>query len=243
MSGEGVRLQKFLSQAGVASRRAAETMIVEGRVTINGKVASELGVRVDPDKDRVTVDGKRIRSARFEWYALHKPRGYISTRNDPEGRPTLYELVPQELQKLFYVGRLDFNSEGLVLLTNEGDVAHRLMHPSFRIEREYDVELADEIESDAMDRLRRGVELEDGFAKPETIHRKTGNRIVITLREGRNHEVRRMFKEVGHTVKRLRRTRYGPIKLHDLESGGLRPLEEKEVANLHLATQPRDDEE
>jgi 23S rRNA pseudouridine2605 synthase len=243
MTDEGVRLQKFLSQAGVASRRAAETLIVDGRVRINGKVASELGVRVDPQKDRVEVDGKRIRSARYEWYAVHKPRGYISTRSDPEGRPTLYELVPEALQKLFYVGRLDFNSEGLVLLTNDGDVAHRLMHPSFRIDREYDVELAEDIESDALDRLRRGVELEDGFAQPETVRRKTGNRIIITMREGRNHEVRRMFKAVGHDVRRLRRTRYGPIRLNDLESGGYRPLDEKEVANLRAVMLPRDDEE
>jgi 23S rRNA pseudouridine2605 synthase len=240
---EGVRLQKFLSQAGVASRRAAETLIVDGRVSINGKVATELGVRVDPEKDRVVVDGRRVRSAQYLWYALHKPRGYISTRSDPEGRPTLYELVPESLQKLFYVGRLDFNSEGLVLLTNEGDVAHRLMHPSFGIDREYDVELADEIESDALDRLRRGVELDDGFARPETIHRKSGNRIIITMREGRNHEVRRMFQAVGHQVKRLRRTRYGPIRLNDLEAGGFRPLEDREVASLHAATAQREGEE
>lgn len=242
MTDEGIRLQKFLSQAGVASRRAAETMIVNGRVSINGKPATELGVRVDPERDRVMVDGKRVRSATSVWYALHKPRGYISTRNDPEGRPTVYELVPDALQKLFYVGRLDYNSEGLMLLTNEGDIAHRLMHPSFRIEREYDVELAEEIESDALDRLRRGVELEDGFAKPESVRRKTGSRIVVIMREGRNHEVRRMFQAVGHQVKRLVRTRYGPIKLNELEAGGFRPLEDKELDNLRAATQSRDEE-
>lgn len=240
MAQTGVRLQKYLSQAGVASRRKAEQLITAGRVRINGTVVTELGVRVQPGRDRVQVDGRRIQPALSEWYALHKPRGYMSTRSDPEGRPTLYELVPPALQKLFYVGRLDYDSEGLVLLTNDGDTAHRLLHPKYGVEREYEVELASDIESDALDRLRRGVELEDGPARAETARRRSGNMISLTLREGRKREVRRMLEEVGHTVKRLRRTRYGPIRLGTLRVGEWRHLDERELNALQKSTQRPD---
>ncbi|MEX0907203.1 MAG: pseudouridine synthase [Gemmatimonadota bacterium] len=239
MSESGVRLQKFLSQAGVASRRASEELITAGRVRVNGRVSTELGVRVDPTRDRVQVDGRRIRPAEQEWFALNKPRGYMSTRRDPEGRPTLYELVPSAMHPLFYVGRLDFDSEGLILLTNDGDTAHRLMHPSYGIDREYDVELAEDIESDALDRLRRGVELDDGPARAESARRRSGNRLVITLQEGRKREVRRMFMALGHRVVRLRRVRYGPIRLGTLPPGEWRHLEERELEALRRATQDR----
>jgi 23S rRNA pseudouridine2605 synthase len=240
MAQTGVRLQKYLSQAGVASRRKAEELITAGRVRINGTVVTELGVRVEPGRDRVQVDGRRIQPALSEWYALHKPRGYMSTRSDPEGRPTLYELVPPALQKLFYVGRLDYDSEGLVLLTNDGDTAHRLLHPKYGVEREYEVELASDIESDALDRLRRGVELDDGPARAETARRRSGNRISLTLREGRKREVRRMLAQVGHTVTRLRRVRYGPIRLGTLRVGEWRHLEERELTALQKSTQRPD---
>lgn len=237
----GIRLQKFLSQAGVASRRASEEMIVQGRVRINGKVVTELGVRVDPTRDRVQVDGQRVRPAPQEWFALNKPRGYLSTRSDPEGRPTLYELLPPPMRRLFYVGRLDYDSEGLILLTNDGDTANRLLHPRYGIERDYEVELDQPIESDALARLRRGVELEDGPARAESVRRRSGNVIVLTLREGRKREVRRMFEAVGHRVRRLRRVRYGPVKLGRLPTGQWRHLEEHELAALPAASPARSD--
>ncbi|HEX6307844.1 MAG TPA: pseudouridine synthase [Longimicrobiales bacterium] len=227
----GVRLQKYLAQAGVASRRACEALITAGRVSVNGRVASELGVRVRPDDD-VRVDGRRIRPAAAQWFALHKPRGYLSTRSDPEGRRTLYELVPPPMRRLFYVGRLDFDSEGLVLLTNDGDTAHRLLHPRYGVDREYDVELDAPIDDAALDQLRRGVELEDGRARARSARRKGGHRVVLTLREGRKREVRRMFAELGYRVQRLRRVRYGPIRLGELGSGEWRALEPREVHAL-----------
>ncbi|MGH7448894.1 MAG: pseudouridine synthase [Longimicrobiales bacterium] len=236
----GIRLQKFLAQAGVASRRSSEELIVSGRVTINGRAATELGVRVQP-KDDVRVDGKRIRPAASQWYALHKPRGYMSTRSDPEGRRTLYDLVPPPMRRLFYVGRLDFDSEGLVLLTNDGDTAHRLLHPRYGIDREYDVELDHQIDDSALEQLRKGVQLEDGPARARSVRRKGGRRVVLTLREGRRREVRRMFAELGYEVRRLRRVRYGPIRLDDLPSGEWRALDERELEALRRVKRLGDD--
>lgn len=241
MTQSGVRLQKFLAQAGVASRRASEELIVAGRVTINGRAATELGVRVDPARDDVRVDGRRVRPATEQWFALHKPRGYLSTRSDPEGRRTLYELVPPPMRRLFYVGRLDFDSEGLVLLTNDGDTAHRMLHPRYGMEREYDVELDRAIDDDALQQLRRGVQLDDGRARAHTARRRGGNRVLLTLREGRKREVRRMFSELGYSVKRLRRVRYGPIRLHDMAPGEWRALEPREVSALHRVTRSSGD--
>lgn len=241
MTQAGVRLQKFLAQAGVASRRSSEQLIVDGHVTINGRLATELGVRVDPDRDDVRVDGRRIRPAARQWFALHKPRGFISTRSDPEGRRTLYELVPPPMRRLFYVGRLDYDSEGLVLLTNDGDTAHRLLHPRYGVEREYDVLLDRAIDDDALQQLRRGVTLEDGRARAHSARRKGGNRVVLTLREGRKREVRRMFSELGYDVQRLRRVRYGPIRLDDLPTGEWRALEPREIDSLRRVARSGDE--
>lgn len=234
---EEMRLQKYLSRAGVASRRAAEALIVSGRVRVNGQVVTELGVKVDPERDEVAVDGRRVRLAHPVWIALHKPTGYVSTRKDPEGRPTIYDLLPEKYHGLFYVGRLDLNSEGLLLLTNQGDVAHRLMHPSYEIERVYDVVVRGEVGDEAIARLREGVELEDGIARAERVKlrrppQQGTSRLVLTLKEGRNREVRRMLRAVGHGVIRLRRIRYGPVKLGDLESGAWRRLRREEVDAL-----------
>ena len=237
----GIRLQKFLAQAGVASRRNSEELIVGGRVSINGRIATELGVRVDPRKDDVRVDGKRIRPAKSQWYALNKPRGFMSTRSDPEGRRTLYELVPSPMHRLFHVGRLDFDSEGLVLLTNDGDTAHRLLHPRYGVDREYDVELKEQIDDTALEQLRRGVQLDDGRARAHTVRRKGGRRVVLTLREGRKREVRRMFAELGYDVIRLRRVRYGPIRLGDLPAGEWRELDERELDALRRVKRAGDD--
>jgi 23S rRNA pseudouridine2605 synthase len=235
---EAVRLQKYLAQAGVASRRASETLIVAGRVRVNGIVVTELGTRVDPSRDVVELDGRRVEPAATVWYALHKPRGYLSTRSDPQGRPTLYDLLPRSMRSLFHVGRLDLDSEGLVLLTNDGDVAHRLLHPRYGIEREYEVELSTRIADDALRRLRRGVQLEDGRARAERVARLSPTRVTLTLREGRKREVRRMMAAVGQDVVRLLRVRYGPIRLGALAAGRWRALSGEERAALRGWTEP-----
>lgn len=238
---EPVRLQKFLSQAGVASRRAAETLILEGRVRVNGTVVTELGTKVHPEKDRVEVDGKRVRPAKSVWIALNKPVDYVSTRSDPQGRATIYDLVPAEFKGLFYVGRLDVDSEGLLLLTNEGDLANRLLHPRYGIDRVYEATVAGRVSERAISRLLEGVELEDGIARAAAVERITtrepgGDRLRITMREGRKREVRRLLAAVGHPVRRLVRVSYGPIRLGDLRPGRWRRLSPREVAALERVT-------
>lgn len=232
-----MRLQKFLSRAGVASRRAAESLILEGRVRVNDEVVTELGTRVDPDSDRVSVDGRRVVLARPVWLALHKPRGYVSTRSDPQGRKTIYDLVPERFRGLFHVGRLDVDSEGLLLLTNQGDVANRLLHPRHGVERVYDVVVDGALEEADTRRLLDGVELEDGIARAVAVQRRSAprpglDRVRITMREGRKREVRRMFLALGHPVRRLVRLRYGPIRLARLAPGEWRRLSAEEVRAL-----------
>jgi 23S rRNA pseudouridine2605 synthase len=232
-----IRLQKFLANAGVASRRKAETLITAGRVAVNGKVVTELGTKVDAATDSIKLDGKTVLSAAPTWIALNKPRGYVSTRHDPHSRPTIYDLLPASLHSLFYVGRLDVDSEGLILLTNVGDVAHMLLHPSFQVSRVYDVIVNGEVLPETVQRLLNGVELEDGLARAESVHlltpRNPGeSRLRMVLREGRKREVRRMMAAVGHKVKRLRRVSYGPVKLGALESGKWRNLTAEETRAL-----------
>jgi 23S rRNA pseudouridine2605 synthase len=239
MSRVAIRLQKFLSQAGVASRRGGEDLIASGRVRVNGETVRELGTRVDPSSDVVEVDGLRVREAKTAWYALHKPRGYLSTRSDPQGRATLYDLVPEPMRRLFYVGRLDYDSEGLVLLTNDGDTAHRMLHPSFGVEREYEVDLVRNVDALLPGRLLEGVELEDGMARAESVRRTASKRLVLVLKEGRRREVRRMMAGCGHDVARLRRIRYGPVSLGTLEPGAWRPLDAREIDALRGSAKRR----
>ncbi|MFW6078421.1 MAG: pseudouridine synthase [Gemmatimonadota bacterium] len=232
-----MRLQKYLSRAGVASRRRSETLIEQGRVQVNGRTVTELGTRVDAESDAVSVDGRRIEPAEPVWIALHKPAGYISTRRDPRGRPTVYDLVPEEFAGLFYVGRLDRDSEGLMLLTNQGGIANRLMHPRYGVDRVYRVTVDGPLAEDAVRRLLDGVELEDGPARAVRVERVPAEgageaTLRLTLREGRKREVRRMMRAIGRSVVRLVRERYGPIGLEGLESGGWRRLAEQEVAAL-----------
>lgn len=224
-----MRLQKFLAQAGVASRRGAESFIAAGRVTVNGQPITIPGTKVDPGVDVVAVDGRAVELRAAEWLALHKPRGYVSTRHDPQGRRTLYELLPPEMRHLFSVGRLDADSEGLILLTNDGDAAHRLLHPRYRIERDYEAEVAGALEQGAVDRLLDGVELEDGIARAVRVARLGPCRLRMTLQEGRKREVRRMLAAIGHPVRRLRRTRYGGVELGDLSPGAWRRLAAHEI--------------
>jgi 23S rRNA pseudouridine2605 synthase len=223
-----MRLQKFLAGAGVSSRRKAEDLISAGKVKVNGEVVTELGTKIDDAKDVITVSGKKIESAETIWIALHKPRGYLSTRKDPEGRPTVYDLLPPALHTLFYVGRLDLDSEGLLLMTNDGDTANRLLH--------YEVLIRGELKPDRIDRLLEGVELEDGIARAENVKvlgvTRNEMRLRLALREGKKREVRRMLWAVGHKVLRLKRLSYGPIKLDRLPEGKWRKLSEDELRTL-----------
>lgn len=235
-----VRLQKFLANAGVTSRRKAEDLITAGRVRVNGAVVRELGTKVDPASDQVLVDGRRVDTAEQVWIALHKPRGYVTTREDPHGRQTIYDLLPDSMRTLFYIGRLDIDSEGLILLTNDGDTAHRLLHPSFSVSRVYDVLVSGAVTPATVKTLLAGVELEDGLARADSIRvspgRKEGeSRVQLVLREGRKREVRRMMTAVGHKVQRLRRVSYGPVKLHGLDKGKWRKLTDTELSALPAA--------
>lgn len=237
MTADEMRLQKFLARAGVASRRASEELIREGRVRVDGRTVTEMGVRVDPDASRVTVDGKVVERRPARWVALHKPVGYLCTRSDPRGRRTVYDLLPEgDLRDLFHVGRLDYMSEGLLLLTNEGDVAHRLLHPSSEMERRYEVVLESPVPDGLAERLLAGVELEDGPAAASAASLLPGpgedTTLLLTLREGRNREIRRMMDAVGATVHALRRISFGPVELGDLPEGEWRELSEAELERL-----------
>jgi pseudouridine synthase len=230
------RLQKLLSAAGVASRREAERMIEQGRVTVNGAPAV-LGQKVDPAKDRVKVDGAAVRPPRRPVYLLlHKPRGYVTTRADERGRPTVLDLVREKSRYLYPVGRLDMDSEGLLLLTTDGEVAHRLTHPRHQVSRTYRVLVDRPVTEELLDRLRRGIMLEDGMTRPAKVRllarRRDGVWYQIVIREGRNRQVRRMFGAAGTSVRRLVRVGLGPLSLSGLPSGAYRPLTPEEVALL-----------
>lgn len=239
MTDEAIRIQKYLSQAGRASRREAERLMQAGRVTVNGEVVTELGARVVPDRDVVAVDGETVGVARERWVVLHKPPGVLTTRSDPHGGRTVYDLLPESLHGLTYVGRLDLDAEGLLLLTNDGDTAHGIQHPSREVEREYWLEVAGTFTRDAARKLRAGVQLDDGVAVAKDVFGvKAGpvtSELSMVITEGRKREVRRMLTEVGHAVMRLRRQRYGPVKLGELARGEWRDLTASEVAALRRA--------
>ena len=213
-----MRLHKFLSRAGVASRRASERLITEGRVRVDGEVVSEQGTKVDPRLNVVEVDGRRVEIASPEWILLHKPPMVVSTRSDPQGRPTVYDLLEPEHQGLFHVGRLDVMSEGVLLFTNQGDVARDLLHPSRGTERRYQILIEPPTPPDLCRLLESGMELEDGPARAEDVRTRRardGKRLVLelTLREGRNREIRRILKALEVRIRRLRRVSFGPIEL------------------------------
>jgi 23S rRNA pseudouridine2605 synthase len=220
-----------LARAGVASRRAVEELVVAGRVSVNGRPA-HLGQRIDVAGDVVEVDGALVPVAEgLVYYLLHKPRGVVSTARDPHRRPTVVELVPPK-PRVYPVGRLDTDSEGLLLLTNDGELAHRLAHPSFGIDKEYLAEVEGEPAPRALRTLREGVALEDGMTAPARVARVAPSMLRITLHEGRNRQVRRMCAAVGHPVRRLVRTRIGPVADRRLRAGEWRPLRPDEVAAL-----------
>jgi 23S rRNA pseudouridine2605 synthase len=236
--GDGERLQKVLAQAGLGSRRSCEELIAAGRVLVNNTVA-ELGRRVDPTTDVVTVDGVPV-SVRpgLVYYALNKPAGVVSTASDPEGRPTVTGLVPST-PRVHSVGRLDVDSEGLLLLTNDGDLTFRLTHPSFGVEKEYLVAVHGRPKPSALRMLREGVDLEDGRTSPARVSLVAGDALRITIHEGRNRQVRRMCEAVGHPVLRLVRTRIGPIRIGALPPGQWRELSRHDVRALERDVTPR----
>ena len=237
---EGDRLQKVLAQAGLGSRRVCEVLIDEGRVEVNGEVA-RLGRRGDPEHDRVTVDGVLIpvRSG-LVYYLLNKPAKVVTTASDPEGRPTVVDLVPAE-PRVFPVGRLDWDTEGLLLLTNDGDLAHALTHPSRGVPKTYLAEVSGVPSRGALRRLREGIDLDDGRTAPAKARlaqtTPPGSALEIVIHEGRNRQVRRMCEAIGHPVRRLVRTRFGPLHENRLAPGQWRPLTQAEIRALYAAVQ------
>jgi len=236
------RLQKILAHAGLASRREAERWILAGRVTVNGTVVRKLGTQADPAKDAVKVDGKRVKLATtLVYYALHKPPGMLTTIRDPEKRPDLSPITARlkEKQRLFPVGRLDFNSSGLLLLTNDGELAQRLTHPRFGVKKVYRVKLSECPDANDLALVRKGIRLEDGMTAPARVKvvekLKRNAWIEIEIHEGRNRQVRRMFAALGYFVEKLIRIRVGPVSLGPLAPGALRPLSQLEIKALKQA--------
>ena len=229
------RLNKYIADAGVTSRRGADSLIEAGRVKVNGKRITELGFKVD-DKSKVEVDGETIRPEKSKTYlALYKPRGVLSTMYDPEGRPSLAELMEFRKERLFHVGRLDKESEGLILLTNDGEITFRATHPSYGLEKTYLVQYDGELPKDAKATLTKGVELEDGIGRVIGYKELPNNWLELKIHEGRYHIIRRLMEAVGVEVIRLVRSQFGPILLGDMKEGRWRDLNDVEVANLYKA--------
>jgi len=236
----GVRLQKVLAAAGVGSRRSCEEMIGAGRVEVDGEVVRRFGARVDPKTQLIRVDGKRIPASEdLVYLALNKPAGVLSTMSDHRGRRTIADLVADRSERLFHVGRLDYETEGLILLTNDGELAHRLAHPRYGVLKTYLAEVRGPVPRDLARRLATGVELGDGIVTADRFRvvEQAGQRVLveITLHEGRKHVVRRMLAETGHPVIRLVRTQVGPVSLGSLRPGSSRRLSVAEVGNLYAA--------
>ncbi len=236
-----VRLQKYMASCGVAARRKCETLIRQGRVSVNGHVITELGTRIDPDKDIVSLDGKLLSPPPdFVYYALNKPIGVVVTASDSHGLPTVLQLLSNIPERIFPVGRLDRDTEGLLLLTNDGELANRLMHPRYHLEKEYLVTVAREVDEHNLRWLRKGIMI-DGKrtlrAQIQCVRRSRGFvRYRVVIREGRKRQLRRMFKSVGHPVVALKRVVIGPIRLGRLHTGDFRHLTQKEIRNLKRAT-------
>jgi 23S rRNA pseudouridine2605 synthase len=231
-----VRLNAFLARAGVASRRKADELIKAGRVTVNGE-PGQLNTFVGK-RDRVELDGQPLARQRLAYVLLHKPAGVVTTASDPQGRPTVVELVSDHEVRLVPVGRLDADTTGALLLTNDGELAHRLAHPRYEAEKVYETEVEGQPSDEALARLEQGVELDDGPTAPAKTRRLGPNVVELTIHEGRKHQVKRMLAAVGHPVRSLHRSRYAGLTLEGLEPGAWRELEPSETDQLRTRTQP-----
>ncbi|MEW1752856.1 pseudouridine synthase [Streptomyces angustmyceticus] len=233
---EGERLQKVLARAGMGSRRACEELIDQARVEVNGQIVMEQGVRVDPEKDEIKVDGLTVATQSYLFFALNKPAGVVSTMEDPDGRQCLGDYVTNRETRLFHVGRLDTETEGIILLTNHGELAHRLTHPRYGVKKTYLAAIQGPLPRDLGKQLKDGIQLEDGYARADhfRVVENTGKNylVEVTLHEGRKHIVRRMLAEAGFPVDKLVRTSFGPIALGDQKSGWLRRMTNTEVGML-----------
>ncbi|HKP57208.1 MAG TPA: pseudouridine synthase [Polyangiales bacterium] len=231
------RLQKILAQAGVASRRSAERLITDGRVRVNGRIVKELGTRANPHKDRVEVDGKRLVAEKPVYYLMHKPRGVVTTLDDPEGRNSIKELVDNVPERVFPVGRLDFNTSGALLLTNDGALAQALLHPTRSVPKVYHAKIEGTLESQRLELLRSGVTLDDGErtapAEVQVVRKDEKHTFIeVTITEGKNRQVHRMLEAVGRTVLRLTRTGFADLPITGLRPGQMRPLTTPELNDL-----------
>ena len=231
-----MRLNKIIADAGITSRRGADELIADGRVTVDGRPVRELGAKIDPENHEVAVDGETIkRSLTKSYLVLHKPKGVLSTMYDPEGRPSLADFIDLRKERLFHVGRLDKDSEGLILLTNDGDLTFRATHPSFGLEKTYIIEFEGRLETGVDKVLLKGVELEDGMGRVLSFKQLSTNWIEVKIHEGRYHIIRRLMEAVGVEVLRLIRTNFGPISLGDTPEGRWRDLNEQELLNIQKA--------
>jgi 23S rRNA pseudouridine2605 synthase len=243
-AGSLVRLQRYLAMAGAGSRRHCEDFILTGRVTVDGKVVRELGTRIDPESQKVQLDGERVHVERRVHYLLNKPVGYLCTNRDPDGRPRVIDLFPKDRERLFTVGRLDENSQGLILVTNDGELAHLLAHPRFRVRKTYQVQVAGVPTREIVDQLTQGAYFAEGrFKAAEARMVKAMDKsalIEIVLTEGQNREIRRLLAKLGHKVQRLQRVALGPLKLGTIPPGHFRPLTSQEVRELYgIVSGPR----
>jgi len=232
-----IRLQKAIADSGLASRRKAEELIAAGRVVVNGRVVTELGTKVDPTRDHIKVDGRHLKPMPPQTFLIvNKPRGFVSSLSDPEGRPTITNLLRGVTMRVFPVGRLDFDSEGLLLLTNDGQIAHTLLHPRYHVQKTYLIKVKGVLTDEDIASLERGVKLEDGLTAPAQVKKvrkaEANSWLEITIHEGRKHQVKRMLEVVGHPVLRLTRVRFGPLALGDLAPGEFRFLTDREANAL-----------
>lgn len=235
------RLQKVLAAAGLGSRRKCEEWILAGRVSVNGTVVTELGTKVDPESDAIEIDGRPILSEKKVYLMFHKPKGVITSLSDPKGRQTVKDYLRGVKERVYPVGRLDYDSEGLLLLTNDGELANRLMHPKFGVPKTYLATVRGVPDGGDLEKLASGIRLKDGMTRPaeaeyEDVAPDLKSAVIrITIREGRNRQVRRMFEAIGHPVGRLKRIGYGPLQLEGLARGKIRPLTDAETKALKEA--------
>lgn len=232
-------MQKVLAAAGIASRRECEELIREGRVEVDGQVVTELGTRVDRQKQEIRIDGERLPKTKLLYFAVNKPEGVVSTARDPSGRPRITDLLPPDLGRLFPVGRLDMSSDGLILLTNDGELAQLVTHPRHGVAKIYHVQVAGQPDGEVLSKLRKGMYLAEGFARVANVRiksaRKKSTLLEMVLEEGRNREIRRLLARVGHKVQRLTRIAVGPVRLGEMPPGAYRPLRPEEIAALKAA--------